>query len=262
MLKTRALNFFLTGWLLVFIERRRKKNRKCWKLERWFFFWPGGYWIRMLFSLREVYNARALPITRNHKSFFFFLLLAPHGACAKFCPTRSLLPPPCETHCLNLILNCSPLGGFRSALLSFPWVMHLRLTLGILLVDILKISVHWFLAPHIAVCHTELTKVCLYKTACSRFVASLYHRRSQVRLDISHDWNKFHDIWPRVILRWLFSLRPAASNNLELSVNRPTVREAKGAIGSLKNGKATCIDAIQAVNDVFKSINYYKKKFV
>ena len=67
----------------------------------------------------------------NHKFlrrfFFFFLLLAPHGATGihSMPSTGSVqschfFVTPCETHCLNLFLDCSSSGCFGSALLSFP----------------------------------------------------------------------------------------------------------------------------------------------
>ena len=75
----------------------------------------------------------------------FFLLLAPRGAwgLCSLPPTNSdqsdhFSLASCETHWLNLFLDCSSPGGFWPALLSFPWGVHLRATLVILLGEILK----------------------------------------------------------------------------------------------------------------------------
>ena len=57
------------------------------------------------------------------------------SASNQFCPERPF-PSLHITHCLNLFLDFSLPGGFRSVLLSFPLM---RVTLGILLWGILKV---------------------------------------------------------------------------------------------------------------------------
>ena len=69
-----------------------------------------------------------LVFLTKKKSLIFFLILALRWSCdpqylhpTNFVQNSHFRLTPSETHCLNLFLDCSSPGGFRYALLSFPF---------------------------------------------------------------------------------------------------------------------------------------------